>query len=104
MLTRFNDADEGNRLKGYQRQVSFSFDFYAIKGGYSTYLERATLKPILLLFSRFQFQISLFSVQDGRNKKSTSHSGAGNLIAFKTVRIRTGLSGTTTELRSLYCR
>lgn len=108
MLTRFNDADEGNQLKGYQRQArnigrligegcacksqlesSFSFDFYTIKGGYSTYLERATLKPILLLFSRFQFQRSLFSGQDRRNKKPTSHSGAGNSIAFKTVRIRT---------------
>jgi hypothetical protein len=50
MLTRFNDADEGNQLKGYQRQArnigrligegcacksqlesSFSFDFYTIK-------------------------------------------------------------------------
>ncbi|KAI3670319.1 hypothetical protein L1987_87996 [Smallanthus sonchifolius] len=108
MLTRFNDADEGNQLKGYQRQArnkgrligegcacksqlesSFSFDFYTIKGGYSTYLERATLKPILLLFSRFQFQRSLFSGQDRRNKKRTSHSGAGNSIAFKTARIRT---------------
>ena len=55
----------------------------------TNHLQRATLKPILLLFSRFQFQRSLFSGQDRRNKKPTSRSGAGNSIAFKTVRIRT---------------
>ncbi|MFS8019561.1 hypothetical protein Hanom_Chr15g01405211 [Helianthus anomalus] len=108
MLTRFNDVDEGNQRKGYLRQLrnigrligegcacksqlenSFSFDFYTIKGDYSTYLKRATLKPNVLLFSRFQFQISLFSGQDHRNKKPTSHSVKGNSIPFKIVKMRT---------------
>jgi hypothetical protein len=93
---------KGNQLKGYQRQAhnigrligegcacksqlesSFSFDFWQLDLFGKSYSKANSVTFESISVSKITF------ISSGRNKKTTSHSGAGKSIAFKTVRIRT---------------